>query len=48
MIRVVPDTNQLVSGDSHLLDLREHAGIPIVTARTFLDVLNRDSPPIHP
>ena len=38
----------IVSGDSHLLGLREHAGIPIVTARTFLDVLNRESPPIHP
>jgi predicted nucleic acid-binding protein len=38
----------IVSGDSHLLDLREHAGIPIVTARTFLEVLNRESPLIHP
>ena len=48
MIRAVLDTNQLVSGDSHLLALREHAGISIVTARTFLEVLNRESPPIHP
>jgi uncharacterized protein len=38
----------IVSGDSHLLNLREHAGISIVTARTFLEVLNRESPPIHP
>ena len=38
----------IVSGDSHLLDLREHAGISIVTARTFLEVLKRASPPIHP
>jgi predicted nucleic acid-binding protein len=48
VIRVVHDTNQLVSGDSHLLDLREHAGIPIVTTRAFLEVLSRESPPIHP
>ena len=48
MIRAVVNTNQIVSGDSHLLDLREHAGISIVTARTFLEVVNRESPPIHP
>lgn len=26
----------IVSGDRHLLDLKEHAGIPIVTVREFL------------
>jgi uncharacterized protein len=29
----------VVSGDSHLLDLGAHAGIPIVTARAFLGIL---------
>jgi putative PIN family toxin of toxin-antitoxin system len=35
----------IVSGDVHLLSLHEHAGIPIVTARQFLGVLERESPP---
>ena len=48
MIRAVVNTNQIVSGDSHLLDLREHAGISNVTARTFLEILNRESPRIRP
>jgi predicted nucleic acid-binding protein len=29
----------IVSGDGHLLDLREHDGIPIVTPRDFLAIL---------
>jgi hypothetical protein len=29
----------IVSGDTHLLALREYAGIPIITARAFLEVL---------
>lgn len=29
----------IVSGDRHLLKLKEHAGIPILTAREFLDRL---------
>ena len=37
--------NYIVSGDSHLLSLHEHAGIPIVTARKFLGVLKEESPP---
>ena len=48
MTRAVLDNNQIVSGDSHLLDLREHAGISIFTARTFLEMLNSESPPIRP
>lgn len=35
----------IVSGDSHLLSLREHAGIPIITAREFLKILQGESPP---
>ena len=35
----------IVSGDNHLLSLREHAGIPIVTAREFLKILQGESPP---
>ncbi len=34
----------IVSGDVHLLSLHEHAGIPIVTARQFLGVLEKESP----
>jgi len=37
--------NYIVSGDSHLLSLHQHAGIPIVTAREFLEVLKEESPP---
>jgi len=37
----------IVSGDAHLLDFREQAGISIVSARTFLEILNRESPPIR-
>lgn len=36
--------NYIVSGDVHLLSLHEHAGIPIITAREFLGVLERESP----
>ncbi len=31
----------IVSGDRHLLKLKEHAGIPILTAREFLDRLEQ-------
>lgn len=31
--------NYIVSGDTHLLSLREYAGIPIITARAFLEIL---------
>ncbi len=37
--------NYIVSGDTHLLSLHEHAGIPIVSAREFLRALERESPP---
>jgi predicted nucleic acid-binding protein len=29
----------VVSGDRHLLDIRVHEGIPVVTPREFLDLL---------
>jgi len=32
----VAEASYVVSGDHHLLDLRMHAGIPIVTVRDFL------------
>jgi len=32
----------IVSGDTHLLSLREYAGIPIITAAAFLDLLKRE------
>jgi putative PIN family toxin of toxin-antitoxin system len=35
----------IVSGDKHLLSLREHAGIPIITAREFLQILQEESSP---
>jgi putative PIN family toxin of toxin-antitoxin system len=31
----------IVSGDRHLLNLKQHAGIAILTAREFLDELNQ-------
>ena len=31
----------IVSGDAHLLSLHEHAGIPIITAREFLGILEK-------
>lgn len=31
----------IVSGDRHLLKLKEHEGIPILTAREFLDEMER-------
>ena len=34
----------IVSGDRHLLKLKEHAGIPILTAREFLDGLEQKEP----
>jgi putative PIN family toxin of toxin-antitoxin system len=33
----------IVSGDRHLLDLEEYQGIPIVTAREFLDQLREET-----
>lgn len=34
----------IVSGDTHLLALRRCAGIPIVTARAFLEILKTQGP----
>ncbi len=34
----------IVSGDRHLLKLKEHAGIKILTAREFLDRLRQEKP----
>ncbi len=35
----------IVSGDSHLLDLGEYAGVPILTVRQFPDRLEADAAP---
>ena len=32
-------TDFIVSGDKHLLELKEHQSIPIITARQFIDIL---------
>ena len=32
-------TDYIVSGDKHLLDLKEYKLIPIITAREFIDIL---------
>ena len=32
-------TDFIVSGDKHLLDLKEYKSIPIITAREFIDIL---------
>ncbi len=32
-------TDYIVSGDKHLLDLKEYKSIPIITAREFIDIL---------
>jgi len=32
-------TNYIVSGDKHLLELKEYKSIPIITAREFIDIL---------
>jgi uncharacterized protein len=36
---VAGGANYIVSGERHLLRLKAHAGIPILTARQFLDAL---------
>lgn len=35
----------IVSGDAHLLSLHEHAGLPIITAREFLGILEKKPGP---
>ena len=40
MKRVVLEINYVVSGDSHLLNLKEYRQIYIITAREFLDKLD--------
>lgn len=32
-------TDYIVSGDKHLLELKEYKSIPIITAREFIDIL---------
>jgi putative PIN family toxin of toxin-antitoxin system len=32
-------TDYIVSGDKHLLDLKEYRSIPIITAREFIEIL---------
>ena len=39
MIRAVVDTNVLVSGDAHLLEIKYYHGVQIVTPRQFLGLL---------
>ena len=36
-LRAVMDTNVLVSGDRHLLDLKQYKSVCIVTAREFYE-----------
>ena len=42
---VAGKANYIVSGDRHLLRLKEHAGIPILTTRQFLDGVAQDGNP---
>ena len=42
-MRAVIDTNVVVSGDSHLLNLKEYRGIPILTVVDVLNHLARSS-----
>ena len=39
---VATASDLMVSGDRHLLDLQEHRGIPIVTPRAFVILLDQD------
>jgi putative PIN family toxin of toxin-antitoxin system len=39
------DVDSIVSGDRHLLDLREYQGIPILTPRVFHDILRAQQAP---
>jgi predicted nucleic acid-binding protein len=36
---VTGKTDYIVSGDKHLLDLKEYKSIPIITAREFIGIL---------
>lgn len=36
---VTGKTDYIVSGDKHLLDLKEYKSIPIITAHEFIDIL---------
>ena len=35
-------TDYIVSGDKHLLDLKEYRSIPIITAREYIDILESE------
>ena len=39
---VAAHATHIVSGDSHLLKLKEFSGIPIISAKEFLDVLIKE------
>ena len=45
---VARQAEYVVSGDHHLMDLGAHQGIPIVTARDFIDLLLAQLPPTLP
>ncbi len=40
-MRLVLDTNTIVSGDADLLEVRQYQGIPIVTAAAALRLIAR-------
>lgn len=35
-------TDYIISGDKHLLELKEYKSIPIITAREFIDILEAE------
>ena len=39
---IVGETDYIVSGDKHLLDLKTFESIPIITAREFLEILGSE------
>lgn len=39
---VAAGADVIVSGDHHLLEIKNYQGIPIVTPRQFLDLLGMD------
>jgi putative PIN family toxin of toxin-antitoxin system len=40
---VAADADYIISGDSHLLELEQYDGIPVISPADFLDHRNRDS-----
>lgn len=39
---IMGNTDYIVSGDKHLLDIKEYKSIPIITARKFIDILEAE------